>query len=189
MSNILKFGEYKDETIENIPIDYLIWLFPKLMINKSMSILGYSDFDSFDTILKYFLTKNIKVKFENDKYNFYFIDHIIEKPFGGELEFMSSNWKGINTNGENVYEIIFKEFTELERTYFLVEHNTKLEISAEYVKQIYTIGERSMVYQKDKNYYFTDPYGKVYYGAYLMRESWVPEGVDKFSENIKINGS
>jgi len=187
-NDILKFGKYYGKKISEIPFDYLTWLFPILLSPISKPFWGHYDFDGFLSILKYFLSKKIKVEFLNEQYNFYFIDPIISKPFGGELEFMTSKWKGINSKGENVYEIIYKEHTNLEVTYFILEQNGNYSISTEYVKQIYTIRETTLVYQKTSEYYFIDPYGKVYYGAYLMREPWVPEGVsESFSQNIKIN--
>ena len=174
----IKFGMHKGTRIDEIPMDYLIWLFPGLRFKKK-------DQPLFKEILRFFLSRDIRVEKSADNiHKFFFNDYQNAKPGGGERSFMHAYWVMKNSNGELVYEVgshEFPSYIELGGDHFKISNN--------YVAYKYKFGGLKMVYELNPDYYFFDGYGRIMRGAYLMRRPWIPDGqflAGDFSENLPI---
>ena len=172
----IKDGEYQGKTIDQVPIDYLVWFFPKMQRMKK-------DYPMYLNILNFFLTKNIRIKLINKTYYFYLIDYPIILPNGNELHFMFSCHKLINSKGENVYEINF-----MNTHIYVILEAQKYCLGTNYVSYKYIYGGVTMVYEKNPDYYFKDDHDRIIRGAFLMRKPYIPNDMltKEFSNNFKI---
>jgi len=175
----ISFGAHKGTPVNEIPMDYLIWIFPKLRFWESRQ-------DLYRSILKYFLSKDIRVENHtgvSQGWHFYFNDYVNPRVGGGERPFIQSFWRMKNSNSDFVYEVGNGKYP-----LYIEEKNGKFEISDKYVGANYKYGGLKMVYERNPYYYFFDGYGLVFKGAYLMRKPWVPELSlsGDFSENLPI---
>jgi len=168
-------GKYRKCYVNDVPLDYLIWIFP-LLKRKPYDFLLYI------SILDIFLKHSIRIEEFDNKYYFYFNDYKMLKPPGVPREFLISNWRSRNSKGNYVYEIINNN-----DSIFIIDDNIKQEISFDYVSHKYLYGGNSMVYEKNPNYYFKDITNKVMSGAYLLRKPYIPDSelIKNFSKNIK----
>ena len=176
---IIRFGKHSGTPINEIPMDYLVWLFPGLSRKKKTRNL-YAE------ILAYFLEKDVRVENHTSKsqgFHFYFNDYHNPAPISGERPFMQSFWRLKNSKGEYVYEI-----GPIDRPVFLDVTKDGFEISTKYTAYAYRFGGLKMVYEHNPDYYFFDGYGRIMKGAFLMRRPWIPEGTlaGDFSENLPI---
>jgi hypothetical protein len=173
----MKYGQYWGKHINEIPMDYLIWLFPTMQ--RSQKDLLY-----YRSILIFFLERDVRVEHENELSYFYFNDYKSLKPPGIDKEFLISNWRGKNSLGENIYEVKF-----LEQSFFIAKENGKFVISKKYVSHKYLYGKTEMIYEKNDLYYFKDGLGNITNNAFLIRKPYVPEDFknNDFSENIKAD--
>lgn len=162
--------------INEIPMDYLIWLFPGLKNDKKWKNL-------YEEVLSYFLTKDLRIETKGNGWGFYFNDYHNPAPVEGELPFMATTRRMTNSKGEYVYEIGNYKFP-----YFIEKNGDHFETSRNYVAATYRFGGLRMVYEKNPNYYFYDGYGKIMIEAYLMRKPYIPKGSlsREFSENLPI---
>jgi len=168
---------HKGTPVNEIPMDYLIWIFPISKQKKSTKSL-------YNEILRYFLSKDIRVEDHRNKsqgFHFYFNDYHNPKAGGGERPFMQSFWRMKNSKGEFVYEVGPENYP------IFIEDGT-WQTPEIYQSMRYKFGGLRMVYERNPDYYFFDGYGKVMRGAYLMRKPWVPHGSlsGDFSENLPI---
>ena len=177
---IIRFGKYHGTPINEIPMDYLVWLFPGLSHKKKHRQLYVG-------VLEYFLERDVRVENHTSKgqgFHFYFNDYHNAAPVSGEKPFMQSFWRLKNSKGEFVYEV-----GPTDRPIFLDVTEDGFEISSKYVAHKYRFGGLLMVYENNPNYYFYDGFGRVMRGAYLMRRPWIPDGEflsGDFSENLPI---
>lgn len=176
---IIRFGKHYGIPINEISMDYLIWLFPGLSKQKKSR-------DLYTKILAYFLEKDVRVEDHTSKgqgFHFYFNDYHNPAPVSGERPFMQSFWRLKNSKGEFVYEV-----GSTDRPIFLDVTEKGFEISDKYNAYTYRFGGLKMVYENNPEYYFFDGYGRIMKGAYLMRKPWIPEGsfAGDFSENLPI---
>ena len=176
----IKFGRYKGRTVDDVPMNYLVWLFPKLQFKKSSQPL-------FKEILRFFLSKNIRVEDHRNKsqgFHFYFNDYTNVRVGGGEKPFMQSFKRMKNSKGEFVYEVGSDKYP-----IFLDVEDETFVIATNYKAMTYKFGGLKMVYERNPDYYFYDGYGRILRGAYLMRKPWIPDGAylsGDFSENLPI---
>jgi hypothetical protein len=171
----IKFGMHKGTRIDEIPMGYLIWLFPGLRFKKK-------DQPLFKEILRFFLSKDIRVEGKGP-WNFYFNDYHNPAPGGGERPFMSAHWRMKNSDDQFVYEVGSHEFPSFIE---LVDGNWG--IANKYVAYKYKFGGLKMVYEINPEYYFFDGLGRIMRGAFLMRRPWIPDGTlsGDFSKNLPI---
>lgn len=171
----IRIGEHKGKKLNEIPMDYLCWIFPTLKRTQTDQPLYYS-------ILTYFLNRSIRVEQYEDKHYFYFNDYEYIKPPGVPKEFLVCDWMGIDSTGNRFYEV-----THFDSHFYIAEHNSKFGISHKYISHKYLYGGMTMVYEKNSNYYFIDPFGNIINGAYLIRKPYILDDTlyDKFSDNIK----
>jgi hypothetical protein len=175
----LIYSKYYGIPLNEVPFDYLFWVFPKLKRDKR-------DIELFHRILEYYLTFNVSVEDnskENLGYCFYFDEFKLFYP-GTEKEvpFITSNWRGKDSSGEYVYEI-----SQGETNFYIHQGPKKWVINYNIVYLNYIYGGQSMVYEKHPGYYFYNNFNTIINGAYLMRKPWMPEDAPgEFSENIKI---
>ena len=175
------FGQYWSYPVNEIPLDYLFWIFPKLKRSRK-------DYLLFTEILKYLLTKHITVEDktkENVGYCFYFDTFKRFEPGSlDEIPFIISNWRCKDTNGNYIYEI-----DHVGTKIYIQQVNQKWVINNNIIYHYYIYGGYPMVYEKNPDYYFIDGFGKIINGAYLLRKPWIPDASisDNFSENKKIN--
>lgn len=173
-------GKHWGTPINEIPLDYLFWLFPKLKRNKK-------DVYLFHGILEHFLSMPITMVDRNKEaqgYCFYLDE--FKKYLPGtheEIPFLKSSWRNKDSNGEFVYEI-----DHVDSKFYIHQVNQKWAFNYNIVYHNYIYGGYPMVYEKNPGYQFYDGYGKIINGAYLLRKPWIPDGsiADNFSENIKI---
>jgi len=174
------FGKYWSFYVNEIPLEYLFWIFPKLKRSRRDAAL-------FIDILKHFLTKYVSVvdrTKENAGYCFYFDTFKRYEPGSGkEIPFLISNWRCKDTNGEYVYEI-----DHVGTKIYIQQVDEKWKIRHDIIYHYWIYGGEPMVYEKNKEWYFKDGYDKIVSGAYLLRKPWCPDAsiIDNFSENIKI---
>ena len=180
MQATLNFGLHKGIPIEEFPMDYLVWIFPKLKLTRGTRKV-------YKLMLSYFLTKKIRIEEHNDKtviYHFYLIDYPSLDIDGSEMPFMKSASKMENSNGESVYDIGNKLCP-----IFIEERDGLLNISNKYIGHTYKFGGLAMVFENNPDYYFLDGIGKVFKHAFLMRKPWIPDEAfmaGNFSENLLI---
>jgi len=171
---------YKGTLINEVPLDYLIWLFPGLRNNQKEQPL-------FTAILEYFLSRDIRVEDHTNKsqgYHFYFNDYVNPDIIDGERPFLQSFWRMKNSKDEFVYEV-----GNNKNPIYFEEKNEKFEISTNYISHNFRFGGLTMVYEKNPEFYFYDGFGKIMKGAFLMRKPWIPDGqflTGDFSENLSI---
>ena len=173
----IKFGMHKGTRIDEIPMDYLIWLFPGLAYKKRNEPL-YRD------VLEYFLLRDVRVEITPDGIGkFFFNDYYNPLPGGGERQFVHTYWMLENSKGKTVYELGSAKFSV-----YIEKVGDKFEISNKYVRHTYKFRGLPMVYENNPNYYFHDGYGRIMKGAFLMRKPFVPTGhlAGEFSENLPI---
>lgn len=173
----IKLGEYRGSRVNEIPMSYLVWLFPTLTRNQADQKLYYA-------ILNFFLLRNTHVEDRGSKGYFYFDDYEYVRPPGIDNPFIVCECVGVNSIGNNVYEVKF-----FDTNFYITEINNKLSISNKYTSNKYLYSGTTMVYEKNKDYYFIDPYGKIIDGAYLLRKPSMLDASlkNKFSENIKYD--
>ena len=180
METTINFGKHKNKPLDEVPMDYLIWLFPKMQFKRSQQKL-------FKAILEYFLTRGIRIEDHRNKsqgFHFYFTDYVNPKVDGGERPFMQSFWRMKNSKGEFVYEVGSQKYP-----IYILSGDAGYTISDKYISNTYNFGGLTLVYEKNPDYYFFDGYGRVYSGAYLMRKPYIPDGAflaGDFSENLPI---
>jgi hypothetical protein len=172
----LRMTPYFNVPIDEVPLDHLIWLFLKFDRHTK-------DLNRFHSILSFFFTKLISVADkteDNGGYCFYFDEYPRYEPgSGNEIPFMKSEWEGIDSNGNEVYEIIHAD-----ERFYIQEKDRKWFINRNIVNLNYYFGVSPGIYEKNTDYYFEDSYGRLYSGAYLLRVPWIPNETKKFSENI-----
>ena len=178
----IDFGKYKGTLIHEIPIDYLVWLFPLLTydLNKRNTIKD---------ILIHFLSRNVRVeehknnKTSSKEYHFYFNDYMLPDLIYGERPFIKSYSRMVNSRNQYVYEVGHKKYPM-----FIEQKKSKFKVSDDYISISYRFAGATMVYEKNPEYYFFDNYGRIMMGAYLMREPFLPQNYfnAKFSENLLI---
>lgn len=169
-------GEHFGKRVNEVPLDYLIWIFPKLIRKKKEIELAAN-------ILKFFISKGIRVEDNtstNKGYSFYLKDFSIPKPGGGEVAFTKTFQKLFNSKNQPVYEIGNPKWP-----IFLEENNGFL-ISTNYISYNYKFNGLPLIYEKNPNYYFIDSFGRVFNGAFLMRKPYIPNQYLDFSENFLI---
>lgn len=173
----MKYGEYWGTPINDIPMDYLIWIFPGMQRNQK-------DILYFRCILTLFLERDVRVEEENNSYHFYFNDYQSLKPPGVDKEFIVSNFRAKNSKGEYVYEVKF-----LNQSFFIAEEDGRFVISKNYVLHRYLYGGLGMIYEKNDDYYFYDGFRNTFHHAFLLRKPYVPEEYvyDDFSNNFKTD--
>jgi hypothetical protein len=164
----IKFGEHRGKTANEIPMDYLVWLFPKLFKRKDQTELCHS-------ILEYFLSKDVRV--EDGK--FYFNDYKNADVHGNEEPFLIT--KVIkNSKGENIYMI-----KESVKPIFIEEENNRFRKASTYSVVPYQSSGKLIV-EFNKEYYFKDNRGLFLIGAYLIEACSIPKDLGvEFSENLK----
>lgn len=171
----INLGEYRGSRINEIPMSYLVWLFPTLTRNQSDQKLYYA-------ILYFFLLRDVRVEERDNKAYFYFNDYEYIRPPGVDNSFLISDWIGIDSNNNKVYEIKF-----FDTNFYIVKQNTRFVISNKYISHRYLYGGITMVYETNEEYFFSDPFGNIIGGAYLMRKPYILDGdlKNKFSDNMK----
>jgi hypothetical protein len=166
----ISFGEHHGKSINEIPMDYLIWLLPKIQNYKQHRLLYFS-------ILEFFLTKEIKV----ERGKFYF-EHYQFFNVGGEERPFIISLPLTNSKGENVYVV-----GSLDNPVFIEEKNNEYKIASGYSTMPHKFGITRMIVEHNPEYYFTDSLGNWYIKAYLMRAPHTPEEMGiSFSENLLI---
>lgn len=171
----IRLGKYRGSYINEVPISYLMWLLPTLTQNHNNFHLYYG-------ILTLFFLENIKVEEYDSKIHFYFKDYDFITPPDIPKPFLICECCGLNSIGEKIYEVVF-----FDMRFYIVENGNNYEISDKYVSHKYLYGGLTMVYEKNKTYYFIDPFGTIIFGAYLIRKPYISDKslINKFSENIK----
>lgn len=175
----MRFGKYHGKPINEVPLEYLVWVFGKIRL-KNVYRFIYKD------ILRYFIEKGVEVEDRTKTANGYCFtlkDYNVITPKGNKVCFFQSFWRGVNSKGNYVYEVGNEKYP-----IFLEENKNGFKISNDYVSYNYKFRGRTMIYEKNPDYYFYDGLGKTYYGAYLMRMPYIPHGcLEKdFSENLLI---
>jgi len=164
----ISFGQYEGTPINEIPMEYLTWMFDKLYFRPSQRGL-------YKSILSYFLTIDIRV--EGGK--FFFNDYKFLNVEGEEKPFMISLVLK-NSKGKNVYVV-----GNSNEPIFLEENNESIEIANGYAAIDYKYSGNKMMVEFNNDYYFKDNQGLFMIGAYLMRMPILPKGLDiEFSENL-----
>lgn len=173
---IIPKGLYRKQYINKIPFSYVVWYFDtiaKTLENKK----AYFGF------LNYFFSKTVYVKKHNNKYNFIFSDYRFRKPPGIDKEFLSIDWGCKNSKGEYVYEFLYED-----NIYFISLENGKYAFVDGYVSVKNKYSYQDMIYELNNDYYFYDEKGIIHYGAYLLREPYIPiNNKENAFKNIKIN--
>jgi hypothetical protein len=172
------FKEYRDTPLEEIPMDYLVWMFTALKDTKEFKPF-------YEEVLAYFLTKDVRVEKSADNiYYFFFNDYLNPEAVDGERAFLHSYWGMENSKGELVYEI-----GPIKSPYYIEKVGKHFEISNKYVSHKYRFGGIKMIYEINPEYYFIDAHGMIMNGAFLIRKPWIPHGAylaRDFSENLLI---
>lgn len=165
---IISFGEYKGKSINEVPMEYLMWLFPKIQNFNEHRILYLS-------ILEFFFTKQIRV----ERGKFYFVNYEFLDVGGDERAFLVS-LPLKNSKGENVYLV-----GKLNEPIFIEEKNGEYKIASGYSTIPHKFGINRMVVEFNPEYYFTDSLDGLWMGAFLMRAPHTPEEMNiTFSENL-----
>lgn len=175
---ILINGEYKNQCINKVPFSYIVWYFGTIQTNALNKDIYFS-------ILMYFLSKKIRIEYIDDQYYFYFIDYRFVKPPNIPLEFLKLDWRNQDSNGNWIYEIIYEN-----KSYFLKQTDNEWVLSNNIVHEETNEETVGLIYEYNKDYYFHDYRGIMYYGAFLLRKPFALNITEKEHEknynNIKI---
>jgi len=166
----ISFGQYEGTPIDEIPMEYLTWMFGKLYFRPSQREL-------YKTILNYFLTRDVRV--EGGK--FYFNDHKVIDVEGTEQPFMISEVLK-NSKGKEVFVV-----GNSNDPVFVEENDGKFEMvgDGKYVAVNYMYSGNKMYIEKTPDFWFYDNQGLVMSNSFLMKLPVLPKGLDiEFSENL-----
>lgn len=166
----IPFGKYRGVPINEVPTEYLIWIFSKLYSRPVQRTL-------YKAILEYFLKRDIRV----NGGNFYFNDfknldiNEVEQPFL-ICEILQ------NSKGDNVY------LAGSEQEYIYIEKvgdHYKI-IENKYYDYIYKFGGKKLIFEVNRSYSSEDNKGFILKNAFLMRQPYIPPDVNiHFSINKK----
>jgi len=161
----MKWGTYKGDRLDTLPMEYLIWLYGVLSHEKKDQPLRKE-------VLQYFLDQEIAVNLssDSDSYEFFFNKYHYPNIDGTIRPFLISPWRGKDSNGNFVYEAGTKKYP-----IFFVEIDNKFNISIKYRSFNYHFGGVTMVYERTSSYYFVDSKNLIMPGAFLMRKPYIPE--------------
>lgn len=167
----IQFGEYQGTPVNEIPMEYLTWLFPKLYFRPSQREL-------YKSILEYFLTRDVRV----ESGQFYFNDHTLLTVDGSKEPFMTAMVLK-NSNGKNVYMV-----GNSNEPVFIEEESGRFKVfTGKYAAIDYKYSGNKMIVEFNNEYYFQDNQGLLMIGAFLMKLPILPKGLNvKFSENLLI---
>lgn len=171
----MRFGMYKGQPLDDVPLDYLFWLFPRL---KNV-LKGSEDAKQmYDDIFEWFFTtQNIhmdnRTRFRKG-FCFHFKKYVRIGADGNKLPFIKSFWRSKDSEGKYVYEFEAHGSTRYVRR----ENNLEYHISNDYVSLKHAHGGKTIVYEKNPNFFFCDERGNAIEGAYLMRKPWLPKNMD-----------
>ena len=164
------YGTYRRTFIDEIPLDYLYWVFSKCQYIKRFK-------NSFINILRYFLTKDIRVEDKTKVflgYWFYFVDEDKINPF------MQSFYRTKNAKGNWIYEIGFQDnFIYLEEV-----DDDKFKIFTKFQTKYYPKENITIIFEKNENYYFYDTYNQLFKKCRLLKD---PK-IYGFFKNIQFTG-
>lgn len=165
----ISFGQYEGTPIDDIPMEYLTWMFGKLYFRPSQREL-------YKTILDYFLTRDVRV--EGGK--FYFNDYMFKDVDGTEQPFMISM---VLTNSKSKEVYVVGNSNE---PIFVEENDGKFEIVVGKYEDInYMYSGNKMYIERNPEYWFYDNQGLVMSSSFLMKLPVLPKGLDiEFSKNL-----
>ena len=167
-----EFGEYKGWDVYDVPMSYLLWLFPKARTRPKY-------LRAFEGMLERFLDRDVRVEERGNTHQFFFDDYFYPAYGGGEAPFLETPWKMEDSLGRPVYEI------ETVREPLFVFSGGKLELAKNRYKSFqYDVFHR-IAFEVNDSYVFYDKAGKVFNG-FLMKKYGDEDRM--FSKNIKVGG-